>query len=443
MPQLSAKILRRQTATGLPVDDELSTPAGIDPYQYAVPEEFDVSSEMSNVVDPMELAAQSKEALGSLQQPREKIDVKQAPDIPMSPTASNKRTFEDISLRPEQELGEQQLLRNYLLSLQKRRDSEGELRDLNAQALDRGRVAMLAEGLSESASKMGNILGTPTGSTMQGFGKEAANLEMTGVDQARKIMQESDPTMELARQAQIAQMMENIRASRAKTATGAAEAQSRAENAATRNAILAGKAPRGAAPPRPAALPKPTAEQSKLRQQEREFNERYTNIQQNLKKMYDMVDKYGTYELMGTFNRDLERMNYNIAIDYAKIVDPESVAREGEVKAAQRYLLPLQPSLEHGYTRPVTAKKIIENMSRELEDRAKSRQKSMRSVYGTSSASEMKAPTAAPAAVTSGNKIYLKALTGDNKVRVFDENTAAQLLQQRQPNGQPMYQRVK
>jgi len=238
MPQLSAKILRRQTATGLPVDDELSTPAGIDPYQYAVPEEFDVSSEMSNVVDPMELAAQSKEALGSLQQPREKIDVKQAPDIPMSPAASNKRTFEDISLRPEQELGEQQLLRNYLLSLQKRRDSEGELRDLNAQALDRGRVAMLAEGLSESASKMGNILGTPTGSTMQGFGKEAANLEMTGVDQARKIMQESDPTMELARQAQIAQMMENIRASRAKTGLTADTAAAKAASDAEKNKIL-------------------------------------------------------------------------------------------------------------------------------------------------------------------------------------------------------------
>lgn len=448
--QLRAKIIGKQR---LPVEDmpELGIPPyGVDPYQYAVPEDYGSTEDIKEAFGRSQttLDELQQEAPAAIRSLATKVDPKAEPNLPMSPAASGKTKKTDVELSPEEEISGKQLVRNYLQSLQVRRDKEAELKDLADEAARRGRVAMLAEGLSESASKMGNIMGTPTGSTLGGFGKEVSDMEMGHVDELRKIYQGSDPLAELAKQAQIGTLLEQIRASRSKTAQGEAEVQGKTEAAATRNAILAGKAPKAAAKPpagKTVAPAKPTAEQAKLRQQEREYNERYGNIQQNLKKMADMVKSKGTFELLGTHNIDLERLNYNIAIDYAKLVDPESVAREGEVKAAQRYLLPISPSFEHGYTRPQTALQIIRNFSAELEQRAKSRSKSMESIYGTPSATGF-TPPAAPTqqtAAPSGVKVYLKALTGDNKVRAFSEQQAAELLQQKQPNGQPMYVRVK
>lgn len=417
-----------------PAIDPSAPPA--DPYQFAVPSDYEREAYMDDVnaflrsgPDPKELGHSAANAVRELKQP---IDPNAEPKLPMSPAASGKKT--DIDVSPEQELSERQLLRNYLQSLQVRRDNESQLMDMNRDAGQNSRVAMLAEGLSKAASKMGNLMGKPTGSTMEGFGKQAGAIEMGNVDEARKIMAESDPTAELARQAQIAQMMESIRASRAKTAQGEAAVTGKIQSDATRNAILAGKAGKGA------ASQKPTAEQSKLRQQEREYNERYAKIQTNLKSLSDMVRDKGTWELTGTHNSDLDRLNYKIAIDYAKIVDPESVAREGEVKAAQKYLLPITPSFEHGYTRTETALKLIRNFSQELEQDAKNRQKSMQSVYGVSSATGLGQEQAAP---KQGGRVYIKALTGDNRVKAFTEEQAKQLLQQKQANGQPMYMRVK
>lgn len=44
----------------------------------------------------------------------------------------------------------------------------------------------------------------------------------------------------------------------------------------------------------------------------------------------------------------LKQLPYEMAIQYAKIVDPSSVAREGEVAAAQKYLLPSGPNVNTG-----------------------------------------------------------------------------------------------
>lgn len=57
-----------------------------------------------------------------------------------------------------------------------------------------------------------------------------------------------------------------------------------------------------------------------------------------------LVSKYGNRESEWFGNPDaaarLKALPYQLAITYAKIVDPSSVAREGEVAAAQKYLIP-------------------------------------------------------------------------------------------------------
>ena len=54
------------------------------------------------------------------------------------------------------------------------------------------------------------------------------------------------------------------------------------------------------------------------------------------------VQKYGNFESMNPEGSAMIRqLPYEMAIAYAKIVDPSSVAREGEVAAAQKYLVPM------------------------------------------------------------------------------------------------------
>ena len=56
----------------------------------------------------------------------------------------------------------------------------------------------------------------------------------------------------------------------------------------------------------------------------------------------DAIKKYGTFEIASSAgSAKLGQLPYQMAIAYAKTVDPSSVAREGEVAAAQKYLIPL------------------------------------------------------------------------------------------------------
>ena len=65
----------------------------------------------------------------------------------------------------------------------------------------------------------------------------------------------------------------------------------------------------------------------------------------SLDQLENFVKKYGTWESGWAGNPEaaagLESLPYKIAIQTAKIVDPGSVAREGEVAAAQKYIIPL------------------------------------------------------------------------------------------------------
>jgi hypothetical protein len=59
-------------------------------------------------------------------------------------------------------------------------------------------------------------------------------------------------------------------------------------------------------------------------------------------KLENLVKQFGGTEVWNS--RAAARMNqaqYQLAINYAKVVDPESVAREGEVAAAQKYMVPM------------------------------------------------------------------------------------------------------
>lgn len=77
------------------------------------------------------------------------------------------------------------------------------------------------------------------------------------------------------------------------------------------------------------------------------------------------IKKSGTFEAWDEKSAaDLQGAAYKLAINYAKIVDPDSVAREGEVAAAQKYLIPLGM-----FTREKTAQAAIDNYIKDIERR--------------------------------------------------------------------------
>lgn len=72
-----------------------------------------------------------------------------------------------------------------------------------------------------------------------------------------------------------------------------------------------------------------------------------TNIsvgKEKIKELRDVVARKGTWETRFGDSKDaatLSQLPYQLAILTAKIVDPSSVAREGEVAAAQKFLIPM------------------------------------------------------------------------------------------------------
>ena len=75
----------------------------------------------------------------------------------------------------------------------------------------------------------------------------------------------------------------------------------------------------------------------------------------------------------------MDKRLYDIALDYAKIVDPASVAREGEVAAAQKYLLPIKGL----GVRNSTAKKYIQDMRDTLSGRMTAKNSNRKNTQGS------------------------------------------------------------
>ena len=127
---------------------------------------------------------------------------------------------------------------------------------------------------------------------------------------------------------------------------------------------------------------------------EDESTYRYKNTLKNINKLRDTIrdikfwQAYSGTETIGNifgqmFNKDykpstasseIESSIYNMALDYAKIVDPQSIAKEGEVAAAQKYALPIQRYIASGSKD--AAFKILDQYENTIKEREKSRAKS-------------------------------------------------------------------
>ena len=79
----------------------------------------------------------------------------------------------------------------------------------------------------------------------------------------------------------------------------------------------------------------------------------------------DAIKKYGTYETYDSAgSAKLAQLPYQMAIAYSKVVDPTSVAREGEVAAAQKYLIPTGM-----FTRDSTALSAANEFKKDIVER--------------------------------------------------------------------------
>lgn len=63
-----------------------------------------------------------------------------------------------------------------------------------------------------------------------------------------------------------------------------------------------------------------------------EISIRSKNALDSLNKIENIVKQYGTRELTGSQEKELEQLIQNVAINYNKVLDPTSVVREGEAK---------------------------------------------------------------------------------------------------------------
>lgn len=97
------------------------------------------------------------------------------------------------------------------------------------------------------------------------------------------------------------------------------------------------------------------------------FEQNAASAMRFTKQLAEAIKKYGTFELASPEgSAKLGQLPYQMAIAYAKTVDPSSVAREGEVAAAQKYLIPMGMG-----TRNETALFAAESFKKDIEDRVK------------------------------------------------------------------------
>ena len=126
-----------------------------------------------------------------------------------------------------------------------------------------------------------------------------------------------------------------------------------------------------------------------------------TNIGQALsgvKKLREVIGRSGNYE-SGTFGNSsdatlLDQLPYQLAIQMAKIADPGSVAREGEVASAKKYLIPM--GLGTTNTESLAA---LDNLEASINGYKTDRQKSMGQKPSAESAPAAKPPVDPAAAL--------------------------------------------
>lgn len=96
-----------------------------------------------------------------------------------------------------------------------------------------------------------------------------------------------------------------------------------------------------------------------------EVSQRQQDINDNLGDLQKMIEDKGTFELFGSHNQDLDRKVDQIATDMAKLMDPNSVARPGEVELVKQGLV------QSGFkNRNASAEQIVQNFKNEVNRRA-------------------------------------------------------------------------
>lgn len=101
---------------------------------------------------------------------------------------------------------------------------------------------------------------------------------------------------------------------------------------------------------------------------ETDYTTRVENIKANIKRLKDKIDDDGTFDWFGSHNQELDQMVQDIAVDYAKLVDPDSVARESEVENVKAML-----KVTGLTTRDSTAIGALDNFLDQMETRINSK----------------------------------------------------------------------
>lgn len=149
---------------------------------------------------------------------------------------------------------------------------------------------------------------------------------------------------------------------------------------------------------------KATEKQDKKMTAMNEIEDRRQNINANVNQLKQMVKDYGTYEMFGSHNQDMDRLLEQTATDMAKLMDPSSVARPAEVEAIKRTLI--KPGLSNTNA---TAQDLLSNFQQEVDRRASSAYK----IRG------LEAPKGTPAAQSAGSPAaQTKVVNGKKYIKV-------------------------
>ena len=109
------------------------------------------------------------------------------------------------------------------------------------------------------------------------------------------------------------------------------------------------------------------ASTDKKKQQVLEVDNYVGNIKRNIKLVKDQIAKTGTFELTGPEGAVNERRLTEIATDMAKLADPGSVAREGEVMLMRKGLV--DTGLGGSFTRDDTAQAVLDALAADVDRR--------------------------------------------------------------------------
>ena len=113
---------------------------------------------------------------------------------------------------------------------------------------------------------------------------------------------------------------------------------------------------------------------AKLEQGQKTFINSAREFKNQAQELLDVVESHGNWEssMMAFASEDssaarakLLSLPYRMAILYAKLVDPDSVAREGEVEAAKKYAIPIGFSTPNSVTEAALSSMLEEIMRRE------------------------------------------------------------------------------